>query len=314
MRRRVIRKWRPPLWFVLGGTLAAVFCLPLIGIAYFKVAGGALGWAETSWMIFWMAFVATSLLGFLLWRLVLRPVRSLTDYAQAVTRGDPSEAPLHYGTPEFSQLGVAVLRMSDTLQDREATVRSYADHVTHEMKSPLTVIAGAAELLRNEGLSDQDRRALLDRVTSATARMQSLLEAQRDLARAQEPMPAGTCLLSEVASGAEVLDDGVIPLPEQLMRLVMEHLIGNAKAHMATHVTAQSKGRTLVVTDNGVGVSAGNRDRIFDPFFTTRRDAGGTGMGLPIVQRLLATHGATIRLSAEQPAKGAAFKIVFEEV
>ena len=58
MSRRVIRKWRPPLAFVLGGTLAAVFFLPLIGIGYFRIAGGVLGWAETSWMIGWMAFAA----------------------------------------------------------------------------------------------------------------------------------------------------------------------------------------------------------------------------------------------------------------
>ncbi len=74
MSRRVIRKWRPPLALVLGGTLAAVFFLPLVGIGYFRVAGGVLGWAETAWMIGWMALVATTILGVLLWRLVLHPV------------------------------------------------------------------------------------------------------------------------------------------------------------------------------------------------------------------------------------------------
>ncbi|MEL7267014.1 MAG: MoxR family ATPase [Planctomycetota bacterium] len=68
MPRRVIAKWRPPLALVLGGTLAAVFLLPVVGIAYFRVAGGVLGWAETSWMIVCMAFAATVILGALLWR------------------------------------------------------------------------------------------------------------------------------------------------------------------------------------------------------------------------------------------------------
>ena len=62
------------------------------------------------------------------------------------------------------------------------------------------------------------------------------------------------------------------------------------------------------MTDNGPGVSPGNRARIFDPFFTTRRDAGGTGMGLPIVRRLLQAHGGDIAL-VDGP--GARFVVTF---
>ncbi|MFY9204504.1 MAG: HAMP domain-containing sensor histidine kinase, partial [Yoonia sp.] len=65
-------------------------------------------------------------------------------------------------------------------------------------------------------------------------------------------------------------------------------------------------GDTVVVSDNGSGISDGNRDRIFDPFFTTRRDAGGTGMGLAIVSRMLAAQGASIALGE---GSGATFVI-----
>jgi signal transduction histidine kinase len=64
----------------------------------------------------------------------------------------------------------------------------------------------------------------------------------------------------------------------------------------------------LVISDDGSGISPGNRDRIFDPFFTTNRDGGGTGMGLAIVRRLLSAHGATIAL---QDDPGAVFEIEF---
>jgi|TARA_B110000211_G_C13968482_1_gene503850 hypothetical protein len=93
MQRRVIAKWRPALVLVLGGTLAAVFFLPLLAVEFFQFAGSGLGW---------MALFATAVLGVLLWRLVLRPVRRLTDYARSVARGaDNAAPPDHFGTPEF---------------------------------------------------------------------------------------------------------------------------------------------------------------------------------------------------------------------
>ncbi len=307
MSRRVNAKWRPPLALVLGGPLAAVFFLPLVGIGYFRVAGGVLGWAETAWMIGWMAFAATAILGFLLWRLVLRPVRAITDYAQSE---GGSNVPVHFGTPEFSKLGQSVIAMTQTLQGREAVLRSYADHVTHEFKSPLTVVRGAAELLDDPTLAPADRAKMLGNIMAAVDRMQALLDGQRALAQAQDPMPRGSCRLSDVVAGPGVVvtQDAQIPLPAALITVVMTHLIGNAHAHGATQIDIAAGADQIRVSDNGPGISKGNRSRVFDPFFTTRRDNGGTGMGLAIVRRMLQAHGAEIDL-VDGP--GAVFEIRF---
>ncbi|WP_342069936.1 ATP-binding protein [Yoonia algicola] len=310
MPQRVIRKWRPPLALVLGGTLAAVFFMPLIGIGYFRVAGGVLRWAETSWMIGVMAFVATLILGALLWRLVLRPVRALTAYAR---NEGATDAPTHFGTPEFSQLGEAVLEMTSALRGREAILRSYAEHVTHEFKSPLTVIAGAAELLEDPDLSAQDRALLLRGIRDNTARMEALLDGQRALARARDVIAPGECRLVDVLKDIAqvvVVTDGLVPLPRDVMDVVATHLIGNALSSGATTISFDHQGAHVLVQDDGAGISGGNRDRIFDPFFTTRRDAGGTGMGLPIVRRMLEAQGASIRLL---DAPGAVFQISFDQ-
>jgi signal transduction histidine kinase len=259
-------------------------------------------------MIGWMAFAATAILGFLLWRLVLRPVRALTRFAQS---DGAAQAPVHFGTPEFSQLGQSVLEMTATLRGREAVLRSYADHVTHELKSPLSAIRGAAELLTDDALLPADRARLVENIATASDRMTGLLDDQRVFARAHEPMPDGSCQLSDVVAGRAgvvVEADGQIPLNMDMVKIVLGHLIDNAFQHGATTVTVDLQGDRLIVTDDGPGVSPGNQTRIFDPFFTTNRDGGGTGMGLAIVRQMLAAHGATIEFL---PGDGAVFKITF---
>ena len=182
------------------------------------------------------------------------------------------------------------------------------DHVTHELKSPLTVVRGAAELLAMPDLPHDERARLLARIEASVERMTALLDAQRSLAQAQEPAAPGQVRLSDVAQGAEVVTDGIVPLSEDALRLVLDHLVGNAKAHGAMKVSVSYDG-ILVVQDNGTGVSEGNATRIFEPFFTTRREAGGTGMGLSIVRRTLEAHNAQIALAPSD--RGARFEITF---
>ena len=312
------RKWRPRLAFVLGGTLAAVLVLPLVGVGYFRIAGNILGWGETAMMIGAMALAATLVLTFLLWRLVLRPVTALTAYAQSVAMGRPGLRPMQFGTPEFSALGRSIAAMEATLNNRATGLRAYADHVTHELKSPLTVLRGATELLDAPDVPEADRQHLLRRIAQATDRMLVLLVAQRDLVRAQDAAAYGSCRLAEIVPAVqaevpalriEVIGNATVPIAAEPMRLVLTHLASNAARVGAARLTISADKDSVQVQDDGPGVAQGDRQRIFDPFFTTCRAEGGTGMGLPIVARVLLAHGAEIRLADSE--SGACFDIIF---
>ncbi|WP_296419989.1 sensor histidine kinase [Pseudooctadecabacter sp.] len=307
---RIAVKWRPPLWLVVAGTLAVVLALPIIGIFVVRYMWPVIGYREAVWLAGFGVLGATFVLGWMLWRILLRPMQTLRDRASGVRTGagnalDPLE---HYGTSDMQALGQSVLDMGRALRGREAVLRGYADHVTHELKSPLTVVRGAAELLASPDLEPAERARLLAKIEAASGRMTDLLDAQRALARAQEPAAAGMVRLSDVADGLEVVTDGCVPLPEATLRLVLDHLTGNARAHGATRIRVGYDDR-LWIEDDGHGVSPGNRDRIFEPFFTTRRETGGTGMGLAIVARMLDAHGADIRLVPSD--RGARFEIRF---
>ncbi|MEL7099488.1 MAG: ATP-binding protein [Pseudomonadota bacterium] len=306
-------KWRPPLAFVLGGTLTAVMGLPLVAIVWFRVAGEILGYAETGWLLFWLAAISTSILGYLLWRLVLRPVRRLTAHAQSVKAGQESPPPTQFGTPEFRNLGQAVIAMGDSLQTRAASLKAYAGHVTHELKSPLTALRGAVELLQDD-LPAEDRAALLRTIGTAAERMETLLA---DLQRAAEgsqsagPGTVDLASLPETLAGLplQVTGHGTVPLARADLDVVLGHLAQNAAAHGATQLTLAAVCGGFTFADDGSGVSEGNAARLFDPFFTTRRAAGGTGMGLAIVRMLLGARGGKIRL---ENAKPAVFRVTFD--
>lgn len=316
VKRRIRQKWRPPLALVIGGTLSAVLILPVIAIGYFKVAGFILGWGETTLLIGSLAIVVTLLLAFLLWRLVLRPVYALTAHAKAVKEArDDAPLPEHFGTPELTALGQAVIDMGTTLQDREAGLRAYTNHVTHELKSPLTSLIGAAELLQDD-TRPEDRVQLTETIRTSARKMQVLLDALRRLATARDPVGRGPTRLSDALRDVdaplalELEEDRAIPLDADALHAILTHLAQNATAHGAGTLTITGTNDGFVLRDDGRGIAPGNRDRIFEPFFTTRRAQGGTGMGLAIVRTMLGAAGGEITLSPSDT--GAYFEISFD--
>lgn len=311
----IVAKWRPPLALVIGGTLAMVLALPLFGIVYLRLWGNILGWGEAALLIGWLAVIATAVLGLLLWRLVLRPIYALTAYARAMKAGRDAPAPVHFGTPELSALGASVMAMGDSLSSRAEGMKAYADHVAHELASPLTAMRGASELLE-AGSNEADTRTLIATIKASSARMQALLDDLGRHARAAASAGVGTSRLSVVAGGIDtklalvVARDGDIPLVAADLATILTQMARNAVEHGARTMTLTAGDRTLHIADDGPGVSAGNRSRIFDPFFTTRRQQGGTGMGLGIVRSLVQARGGRISLLDTGP--GAQFLINFD--
>ncbi|THH36758.1 HAMP domain-containing histidine kinase [Aliishimia ponticola] len=321
MSRRVRRKWRPPLLLVLGGTLLAVLALPILGLTVFRLAGDILGWAETAWLIFWLAVVATAALAWLLSRLVLRPVWALTAHAQAMKVARDVPPPDRFGTAELSDLGQSVIEMGATLHGRARGLSAYADHVTHELKSPLTAIRGAAEMLDDPGLAPGDRARLLQTIHNSGARMQRLLDDLRAHAAVRLTAAQGECTLAEALAAAELpggLDlkatsQARLPIAAQDLARVITQLARNAAEAGAQAMVISDVDAGLRVADDGPGIAEGDRDRVFDPFFTSRRDAGGSGMGLSVVQSLIEAAGGQITLepSGAVSTEGASFLIEF---
>lgn len=129
-------------------------------------------------------------------------------------------------------------------------------------------------------------------ILGAVAQMQTQLEALRHVTAARQPGHHGISHLAELLPDLRqsnpgltltVQDQAAIPLAASGLRIILTHLLENAAQHGATEIMLAVTRSTLTLTDNGHGISAGNRDQIFNAFFTTPRDEGRTGMGLTIV-------------------------------
>lgn len=320
------RKWRPSLAFVLGGALCGTLLLSFSGLVAFRFLGPELGYRNAALLLALVITAATAVLGWLLVRLLLRPISALERFAtQAVGHpAEPLSPPSQFGTRELGTTAQSVIDMADTLRNRESSIRSFSDHVTHELKTPVATLRAATELLRDDATLSGENLRLVDQIGSAADQLEQQIDAMRQVARAREARHAGTTTLNGLRDGLRhdfpALDlridggDVDIPIGPKGLLVVLRQLLSNAIEHGGKVVDLSAKHQdekvVLLVRDDGQGISPGNAARVFDPFFTTKRDQGGTGMGLAIVRNTLRAHSADVSL--HPASEGASFSICFE--
>jgi two-component system sensor histidine kinase CreC len=275
----------------------------------------------------------TLIIGLIFSRTITRPMHELIQRIAEIRQGRPDAfRPLaHYGTREFALLSRSFLEMAETLSHRSDHISTFAVHLTHELKSPLTSIRGAAELLQDsaspEGLTDQERKKFLDNILGDTERIEVLVRRLRELAQAEAAQAGGSVVLQSLIAElrsrfprlgieADGAFDRTIGMSAENALIVLSHLADNAGRHNATELKLAASDDAgavrVVVSNNGDVISAANRERIFDAFFTTRRDSGGTGMGLAIAEAVLRANGGSIRLLPQE--EGTAFEVRFRAV
>lgn len=326
---RIPRKWRPSLALVVYAVLLAVLALPSGLIVLVRGLGGK-GLSTLEIGVLLASLLATLAIAFVLTRAVTRPIAALVLRTREIEQGGrDSIRPLDsYGTAELATLSQGFLDLASRLMDRTEYMRSFAAHVSHELKSPLTSIKGSAELMRDAGneMTEAERQRFLDHIIVDADRLTRLVARLRELAQAEMPLARGETTLGAVAPdlGARFSplaihisgEDIRFAIPPEALGIILAHLAENSLQHGATELllTAERAGGRafLTIADNGRGISEGNRERVFQPFFTTRRESGGTGMGLDIVRAMLRAHDAEIDLLPSDT--GASFRIDLAEL
>jgi signal transduction histidine kinase len=222
------------------------------------------------------------------------------------------------------------MRLRDDLRRQEtlAAMGSLVAGVAHEVRTPLFSISATLDAV--EGGTPEEIEEGTDRLRAQVRRlsnlMSDLLDYGRPPALQMEDGHLGDVLeravraCGELANAAgvavrmEPAPGGMPPLPRDPRRLeqVFQNLVANAIQHSPRGGTVRlvtSQGAGIVecrVEDEGPGIPADQLPRVFEPFFTKRK--GGTGLGLPIVQRLVEAHGGRVA-AANRLHGGAVFTV-----
>src|SRR5690606_12016915 len=175
------------------GTLA----LSVAGMIALRYLGPEIGFRRAAALLALAITLATAALGWLLARLLLRPIRALERFASEHEAGNRPPQPQHFGTRKLYDTGRRVIAMAEALRDREASIRAFTDHVTHELRSPAAVIRAGTELLEDSPTLKQEDRAVLAQITGAGAQLEAQISALRDAARARETRYLGSCTLAQ---------------------------------------------------------------------------------------------------------------------
>lgn len=254
---------------------------------------------------------------------LFQPIGKLTNYAQSISRGERPPMPSLGKGKEVNTLGKALHDMRETLEGRRY-VENYVSSLTHELKSPLAAIKGAAELLE-EDLPAEKRQRFLANIHRETARSESLvrdllrlaelerlphLESKRPLDLtslcreiADEISPRLTAkqatLRYDVPEGIDIVGDAMI------LRLALINLLDNAVGFSPERGTVTLKlektdGRAVIsITDEGPGLPGYAVERAFEHFYSLPRPGTrqkGTGLGLPLVLEAIKLHDGGVSL------------------
>lgn len=223
--------------------------------------------------------------------------------------------------------GGAVLTLLDTTPARrlESMRRDFVANVSHELKTPLTILTGYAETLLDPELPAASRQQFAATIRAHARRMQRLVDDLLDLSRIESggwvPAPALVdvrAVASEALGPAQAtasakaiaLDVALDPAATHLradptaLRQIIANLAENAVRHtsnggVTVFTVAADGGVWLGVRDTGSGIAMDHLPRIFERFYRVdagrSREEGGTGLGLSIVKHLAEAHGGRAR-------------------
>lgn len=250
---------------------------------------------------------------------VMKPVTDLADRLQAAgDEGVPERIADDFADDEVGELAKALDSYAHRLHHMVERDREFNADVSHELRSPLTVITGATELLLAQPDLDEKIRTRLLRIARAARQSADITTALLHMVRAEqgidkdstahnvgdivndvvhlyEPLIGGKPLKLQVVEEDRVS----VIAPESVVAVTVGNLIGNAMRYTPEgEVTITIGSGQVTIEDTGPGIPEEDIDHVFDRHYRGQNISGkGAGLGLAIVKRLCELYGWSIRFA-----------------
>jgi signal transduction histidine kinase len=272
-------------------------------------------------------------------RRMTRPLHSLTEAARDLARGKPMH-PLPVRThDEIGQLTTAFNAMAGDLRQAQddlvaaaklASVGEIAAGLAHEIRTPLGIMRGSAQML-GRSLGEEGRRTseLVDMIVGEVDRLERVVVALIELGRPHQPSIEETLIepllmrAVEFVSGQATSQHVTITHrferpclalcdPEQIYQVALNLLVNALHVlpeggRLEVRTFGPEHGRVAFeISDDGPGIAPELQAQIFTPFFTRRK--GGTGLGLAFVERVVRGHQGRVSVRST-PGEGATFHV-----
>ncbi len=270
---------------------------------------------------------------------VSQPIKRLTAYAQSISEGRRAPLPA-VGSGEMRQLRDSFEEMRIALEGKDY-VEKYVQGLTHELKSPIAAIQGAAELLE-EGLPEVERKRFLANIIRETGRMRAMvdkllilaaIERMDGLARPTTVDLAGIaeeclalensrCINRKLSVRLERIGPTIIEGSREMIEQAVSNVVSNAidfspggsEILIKVGTLEEAPGKvSLLCLDSGPGIPDYALAKLFDRFYSLARPVSGeksSGLGLAIVREVMELHEGEVEIG-NRPTGGASARLSF---
>ena len=315
----------------------------LRGVIENKVTGGVMkAVVAVAWSVLPVLLVLSVIGGYFIARQALKPIKNLTEAANAISDGQDLKARIGMpkGNDEVSQLAASFDNMFDRLEKSFEAEQRFTSDASHELRTPTTVILAECDYAQKNAETIEEYRSAMDVIQRQAEKMsvlvKSLLEITRmdqgtqkvnfeyaDLSELMTVVCEEHALVAERGIRLETtIQSGVFcEMDVFLITRALQNLLDNAykfgreDGWIRAALSRDAEGAVIIVADNGIGIAQDQLDQIFKRFYQIEENRGtqtGLGLGLSMVEQIVRLHGGTIEVKSKLGA-GTTFTVRLPE-